>query len=122
MSKKANPTAVGLFIVIGLALGVGGLVLFSSGRFFSKQYKFILYFDSSVKGLNRGAPVKLRGVTIGSVVEVLVRHNQASNDYTRPVIIAIDDKLLRKKTDAVYHLDSEAWISEMIRLGLRGKL
>src|SRR5881396_760921 len=63
MSKKANPTFVGLFIVLGLALGLVGLIIFSSGKLFSKQQRFILYFNASLKGLNPGAPVKLRGVT-----------------------------------------------------------
>jgi hypothetical protein len=30
MSKKANTTSIGLFIVTGMALGVIGLLLFSS--------------------------------------------------------------------------------------------
>jgi hypothetical protein len=30
MSQKPNPTSIGLFIVVGAALGVTGLLLFSS--------------------------------------------------------------------------------------------
>ena len=52
MSKKVNPTAVGLFIMIGLALGVGGVILFGSWKMFTKTEKYILYFNASVKGLN----------------------------------------------------------------------
>ena len=122
MSKKANPTAIGLFIVIGMALGVLGLIIFSSGTLFSKRQKFILYFDASLKGLSEGAPVKMRGVTIGSVVEVLIRHNQASKDFAMPVIIQIDQRLVREKTDRVFELDLKPQFDAMLRQGLRAKL
>lgn len=122
MSKKANPTTIGLFIVIGLVLGVAGLILFGSGKLFSKQHRFILYFDASLKGLNPGAPVKLRGVTIGSVAEVLITHNQATNDYAMPVIIDIDEELLHARSDRRLHVDDQTAFEELVRKGLRGKL
>src|SRR5207253_8162464 len=67
MSTKANSAVIGLFFTIGLALAVVGLVLFSSRSLFHPQSKDILYFTTSLKGLNPGAPVKFRGVTIGTV-------------------------------------------------------
>ena len=75
MSKRANPATIGIFISVGLALGVGAVLLFSSARFFTKTEKYILYFDGSVLGLNPGAPVKFRGVTVGSVRDILIHHN-----------------------------------------------
>ncbi len=122
MSKKANPTSIGLFIVVGLALGITGLILFSSGALFSKRDKFILYFNASLKGLNPGAAVKMRGVTIGSVVEVLIRHNQATNDFAMPVIIEVDEKRAQAKTDRQIDPADREWANAAIRQGLRGKL
>lgn len=52
MSKKANPTVIGAFIVAGLVLGGIGLSVFGSGHLFSKKQKFILYFDGSMKGMS----------------------------------------------------------------------
>ena len=97
MSKKINPTSIGLFIVTGLALGVAGLLLFSSSKLFTRTRECVLYFDESLNGLSEGAPVKYRGVTIGSVKRVMVRLNQATNDYSMPVIIELEDKLLRER-------------------------
>lgn len=122
MSKKANPTTIGLFIVIGLVLAVAGLILFSSGKLFSKQHRYILYFDASLKGLNPGAPVKLRGVTVGSVVEVLIAHNQAATDYSMPVIIDIDQKLLQARSDRRLEAGSAELFEALVQKGLRGKL
>src|SRR5258708_28485360 len=122
MSKKANPTSIGLFIVIGLALGAAGLITFSSGKMFRKQDKFIVYFDASLKGLNPGAAVKIRGVTIGSVVEVFIRHNQKPDDYSMPVLIEVDEKMAQAKTDRQVDPSNKTYVDEMIRAGLRAKL
>ena len=97
MSKKINTTSIGLFIVTGVALGVTGLLLFSSSKMFSKTRDLIVYFDDSLNGLNEGAPVKFRGVTIGSVKRVMVQFNQATNDYAMPVILELEEKLLRER-------------------------
>ncbi|HVO41596.1 MAG TPA: MlaD family protein [Aggregatilineales bacterium] len=120
--KTSNPTALGLFLVIGLALSVAGVLIFSSGNLFHHQQKSILYFDGSLKGLNPGAPVKFRGVTIGKVDQVLIRHNQARDDYAMPVIVAVDKKLVQSKSDETLQIGSQAHMNENIRRGLRGRL
>lgn len=122
MSQKANPTSIGLFIVVGTILGVVALILFSSGKLFSQQHRYILYFDASLKGLNPGAPVKLRGVTIGSVVDVLIAHNQKTNDFAMPVIIEVNQDLLQSKSDRYVAVGSRPKFEEFVQRGLRGQL
>jgi paraquat-inducible protein B len=122
MSQKANPTSIGLFIVFGLILAVTALVTFSSGKLFRQHQKFILYFDASLKGLNVGAPVKYRGVTIGSVAEVLIHHNQASNDFFMPVIIDLDQRLTQSKSDLNLDIGSTEVLDRLVKEGLRGQL
>jgi paraquat-inducible protein B len=51
MSKKANPTSIGLFLAVGIALSIAGLLLFSSRSLFHPQQKCIVYFNASLKGL-----------------------------------------------------------------------
>lgn len=120
--KKVNPTALGLFLVIGLAFAVGGLILFSSGGLFHTRVKYIVYFDSSLAGLNPGAPVKFRGVTVGKVEDVLIRHNQAEDDYAMPVIIGIDKNLAQSKSDTNLQIPSEERMNVLISRGLRARL
>jgi paraquat-inducible protein B len=122
MSKRANPTSIGLFFAVGVALGVAALLIFSSRSRFHPKQKDILYFNTSLKGLNAGAPVKYRGVTIGSVVEILIRHNQATNDFSMPVVIAIDKKLAQSKSDEQLEIGSRAKLDQLIRDGLRARL
>lgn len=120
--KKVNPTALGLFIVIALVFGVGGVILFSSGTLFHPTVKEILYFNGSLEGLSPGAPVKFRGVTIGKVDQVLIRHNQARDDFAMPVIVAIDTHLAQSMSDMNLQIGNQARMDLLIGRGLRGRL
>jgi len=66
--------------------------------------------------------VKYRGVTVGSVVEIRIRHNQASNDFAMPVIIAIDEKLAQSKSDELLEVGSKEKMDELIGHGFRAQL
>jgi len=123
MSKKANTTSIGLFIVTGLALGVLGLLLFSSLKMFSKTLDVIVYFNDSLNGLREGAPVKFRGVTIGSVKRVMVRFNQAPDDFALPVICAIEEKLVRERLgEGSAEFFTSRAMEERIQAGFRASL
>ena len=122
MSKKANPTSIGIFIFVGLLLGVCGLLLFTSTKIFTPTAKFIVYFDSSLSGLNEGAPVKYRGVTIGSVSRVMIHYNQATNDSAMPVIIEVREDLIRRRLEGATLFKNFGSVGEEIRKGLRARL
>jgi paraquat-inducible protein B len=122
MSKKANPISIALFVILGLFLAISGVVLFSARSLFHPHQKHILYFDTSLKGLNPGAPVKFRGVTIGSVVEVMIRHNQSSNDFSMPVLVSLDKKLAQAKSDELLPIGDKTRLDQLIRQGFRARL
>jgi paraquat-inducible protein B len=122
MSKKANPTSIGLFVIVGAALTLLATVVFSSGRWFEKKQQAILYFDTSVKGLSEGSAVKFRGVNIGTVKQVLSHHNQAPNDRAIPVIIEINDRVVREKASGMPGIGTEMNQDRLIKEGLRGSL
>ncbi len=122
MSAKANPTLIGLFVVSGVALGIACLVLFSSSRLFTNTQDCIVYFDGSLNGLGEGAPVKLRGVTIGAVKKVMISFDQATNDYTMPVIIEFREDLLRERIGDAYKLENARDLQANIKQGLRATL
>lgn len=70
MSKRAKPATIGGFVVGALVLLIAGVLLFGSGRFLTERLKYVIFFPGSVQGLQKGAPVKFRGVTIGSVTDI----------------------------------------------------
>ncbi len=52
MSKQANKTVIGAFVVGAVILAIGAVLIFGSGRFFSKSFINVMYFRGSIKGLN----------------------------------------------------------------------
>jgi len=122
MSKKVNPTLLGAFIVAGLLLGVIGLIIFSSTNFFSAKHHYVLYFESTMKGMAKGAAVQFKGVTIGTVVEVFIAHNQGPDDHAMPLVIEIDEALLRYTSDRRLDLGTDEQVRQLINAGLRARL
>jgi paraquat-inducible protein B len=122
MSKKANPTAVGLFVIIGSVLLVAGFITFGNFEWKGESEIYLLYFDSSVKGLSVGAPVTHRGVTIGAVTDVRLRFNQAQDDKFVPVFIELKNKLIKAQIDDGVDIDQQLVMKDLIAGGLRGQL
>jgi phospholipid/cholesterol/gamma-HCH transport system substrate-binding protein len=67
MATPSNHWKLGLFVVCGVALGLGALVVFSARSLSAETVQYKSYFNESVQGLETGSPVKFRGVTIGRV-------------------------------------------------------
>lgn len=114
----------------GLALAIAAVVVLGSGHFFKQQHLFALYFSSDVNGLKVGAPVKFRGVLIGSVTAVLLsigtpsqsqRAEKAAEEYRIPVIIDLETKKLTRHR-AVANFDEPTRIGEAVKRGLRAQL
>ena len=122
MNKKLNPTLVGAFVVGALFLVVIGVIVFGSGRMFRQTYEFVLYFDGSVNGLPIGAPVKIKGVEIGAVMNILLSLDKAREDLKIPVIIEIDPKKLTRRGGTGAALTDPAAFDQLIQRGLRAQL
>ena len=90
MSKQANKTVIGIFVVGAIALVVAAVLILGSGKFFKQTLKAVCYFEGSVGGLNIGAPVVFRGVKIGSVTDVILRFETTKLSFVIPVYIEIE--------------------------------
>lgn len=90
MSKPANKTVIGIFVVGAIALAIAAVLILGSGKFFKQTLKAVCYFEGSVGGLNIGAPVVFRGVKIGSVTNVLLRLETSKLVFSIPVYIEIE--------------------------------
>lgn len=121
MSKRVSPTLIGAFVIGALALVAGAIVVLGSMSFFSTVYRYVLYFEDSVDGLVVGAPVKFKGVQIGSVEQILL---VPGDEVLRPriaVVIGLDETRIRNLSGrAVRFSDGE--VSQAIKNGLRGTL
>lgn len=121
MSTKVSRTLIGLFVIGAVAVLVVAVVLLASGRWFRKTYEFVLYFQGSVNGLNIGAPVKYKGVEIGSVADIRLQLEEVEVDWI-PVLIEIDaNKIAGRGFKGNLLVDPSA-LQVAIDRGLRGQL
>jgi paraquat-inducible protein B len=128
MGKRANPTIVGAFVLGALAIVIAVVIGLGSSHLFTRQHKFVMFFSSDVNGLNIGAPVKFRGVEVGSVTNILLSLGglgaggiQQTAQIRIPVIIQLDSRKLFAR-GAELDLDDPKQIAAAIQLGLRGEL
>lgn len=76
METKVSYSIVGAFVVVLFLALVSAVLWLSSGRAAPGEYDtYLAYFTESVSGLNRQAPVKYRGVQVGSVREIRLDPN-----------------------------------------------
>ena len=128
MSKQANLTVIGAFVVGAVGLLVLGLLIFGTGKFFKATAKYVVFFEGSVKGLNPGAPVDFKGVKIGTVKDLKVSLSKKDLSLKIPVIIEIEldrisethkanslDKALQEQT-------AKTLMEYLIQQGLRAQL
>ncbi len=90
MSKRANPTVIGGFVVGAVVLAVAGLAYFGGGEFLAEKSAFVAFFEGSVKGLNIGSPVTFNGVRIGAVSNIVVRYDSADRSVRIPVYFELE--------------------------------
>ncbi|MBW2011757.1 MAG: MCE family protein [Deltaproteobacteria bacterium] len=120
MSTQANKKAIGLFVIAALALVVGIIVIFGSGKFFKARNKFVAYFEGSVKGLRVGAPVVFRGVEIGEVTRINIYVIHEDQSFLIPVIFEINSDRFHAIGPDIKH--REKYLANLIEKGLRAQL
>jgi paraquat-inducible protein B len=121
-SKRASPTLIGAFVIGALLLVLGGLAVFGSGKLFRRTEQFVAIFSGSVNGLSVGAPVKFRGVQVGSVTSILLSlPGMTLPDLRIPVFFDIDrDTTL--KLGAMVNPANPSALAALIDQGLRAQL
>ncbi len=99
-----------------------------------RRYRYILYFDGSVRGLSIGAPVEIRGVKVGRVIDLKMEFDRPNLLFRIPVLIEIEpDRVviigeqapppLTAETSALSEdLRARAVMRGLVARGLRGQL
>jgi paraquat-inducible protein B len=129
MGKKANPAVIGAFVIGAIALALIGVIVFGSGQMFKHTAKFVCFFTGNVNGLNVGAPVRFKGVDVGSVTDIrlrlggseVVQRADIEKGVRIPVFIEIDQEKVALQGGR-RNLGDPAQVKRLVDLGLRAQL
>lgn len=89
---------VGLFCLTVMAAFVYYLVTFGGGTESQNLTRYTIYFDNSVAGLTRGAPVKLKGIAVGLVEKIYFVSKE--NDRILVLVDIVETAPIRRDTVA----------------------
>jgi paraquat-inducible protein B len=128
MKKEVNKTLIGAFTLGAAVLAVIAVLAFGGGSLFRQTDRFVMHFSGSVKGLNIGAPVQLKGVPVGNVIHINLEYSPTEQSFFTQVIIDVPTdsvKIIGKAESSAS--DSRQRITEtsihsLIEAGLRAKL
>jgi len=116
MSDKPHTVAIGAF-VIGASLIALATLLFLLGSGFGRTETVVMAFDGSVKGLNVGAPLALRGVKVGEVTDIEVVLDSDNANVIMMVEANFNADSIRRKD-----ISDADLAEELISRGLRAQL
>ena len=122
MSKQANPTLIGAFVLGAVALAVITTLLLAGGTWFGERRQHVLYFEGAAQGLQVGAPVVFLGVKVGTVKQIQLGLDEKSRRFLVPVMIEIEPHVVRTRGVEAVDLRDRATVRQLVERGLRGRL
>ncbi len=126
MSKKANPTMIGMFVIGAVALVVIAVLIVAGDTLLQDRRELVAVFEGSVKGLRVGANVMFRGVLVGYVTEINVVLDEDQDYFFVPVVFeTIPTAVQILSGGELRHIESEddrVGYRELIDRGLRAQL
>jgi len=91
-------------------------------KIYLDKKRFLLFFDSSVRGLSVGAPVLLRGIKLGQVLDVQLEFDVREFRFHIPVLIEIEPDRIRFVGGEYKEVQDETPIARFVDEGLRAQL
>ncbi|HSU67041.1 MAG TPA: MlaD family protein [Tepidisphaeraceae bacterium] len=124
--NKSRYFKIGIFVLVGLALICTAIIVLGAGRWFERKVLAETLFDQSVDGLEVGAPVKYRGVTIGRVTSIAFADTKHDVIHAQPHQFARDvlvDMSLDARSFQGMNLEQiRDLFSELAQTGLRARI
>jgi paraquat-inducible protein B len=89
---------------------------------YTKKTRWLLHFSGSVRGLTIGAPVELRGIRIGQVLDVRLQLNLKAREFRIPVLVEIEPGRLEAEDMGVSESERREVMDRLVERGLRAQL
>lgn len=126
MSARTHPRAVGVFVLVAVALLLTAVVALSARGWFVATERFSVYFPGSVRGLNRGATVSFRGVKIGEVIDVRAILTGQPDPLVQIEVVLEMRRAAVEVPEGRHNpfegLTGQAFADELVRRGLRARM
>lgn len=122
MSRNADPTLIGLFVLGAIALAVATILLVAGDDWFRKHSQHLLYFEGAAHGLQVGAPVVFLGVKVGTVKKIQLGLDEAGDKFVVPVTIEVEPHLVRTRSGEQIDLRDRETLRRLVERGLRARL
>jgi paraquat-inducible protein B len=122
MSRRANPTLIGAFVLGAIMLSVVTTLLLTGGGWFGEKREHMLYFDGAPQGLQVGAPVMFLGVKVGTVKQIQLGLDAHDQRFVVPVTIEVLPNVVRARGGEPVDLRDRAVVRGLVERGLRARL
>ena len=125
MSKHANPTVIGGFVVGAIVLVAGGFAVFGGSQLLKEKYRYVAMFDEPTNGLRVGANVLLNGVRVGYVSDIDLIIDDVNFETDTQVVLELLPEDIKTRSgrnlggDSTTFLDHDILINQA---GLRAAL
>ena len=87
---------------------------------YKEKYRWLLHFEDSVRGLSVGAPVELKGINVGKVVDMKLELDLDSMDFRIPVVVEIEPE--RIAMIGKQNVDRQRRSEILVEKGIRAQL
>ncbi|MBU0752637.1 MAG: MCE family protein [Gammaproteobacteria bacterium] len=122
MSRKANPTLIGAFVVGAVALAVVATLLLAGGGWFGERRQHVMYFEGAAQGLQVGAPVVFLGVKVGTVKRIQLGLDEKSRQFLVPVTVEVLPHVVLSRSGEQVDLRDRTTVRQLVDRGLRARL
>ncbi|EGV29700.1 Mammalian cell entry related domain protein [Thiorhodococcus drewsii AZ1] len=88
---------------------------------YSRKERYLLFFEGSVRGLVIGAPVLLKGIDIGKVLDIQLQYSVENLAFQIPVLVEVEPDRIAIRGDSTA-LEGVNLVDRLVSGGLRGQL
>ncbi|MFA6900730.1 MAG: MlaD family protein [Desulfurivibrionaceae bacterium] len=122
MSRQANPTLIGAFVLGAIFLGTLAILRLAGGQWFQERRQHVLYFEGAAQGLQVGSPVVFLGVKVGTVKRIQLGLDAEKRRFMVPVTIEVEPNMVQTPVGEQVDLRDRNTIRQLVVRGLRARL